>query len=435
MELRDLPKVDELAVRLGRPGPLGMEVARNAIDQARELLKSGEDADPVLIATEILDGIDRHRPRRLINATGVLLHTNLGRAPWSAKAASHAADVSAGYTNLEFDVDAGGRGGRGAFVGRLAAALVGAESGLVVNNNAAALLLALAAIAAPGEVLVSRGELIEIGGSFRLPDLMAASGARLVEVGTTNKTHLDDYRKGEPAAILKVHPSNYRIEGFAVEAGYDELGALAAERGVPFIADVGSGLLDTRTPWLDGPPPTWLGTEPGVRQTLEAGADVVLYSGDKLLGGPQAGIAVGRTDLIERMRRHPLARALRCDGATMAALGETLETYADGSAAQLPFWAMATMASDELAARSRDVIAGTAAVVVDGESIPGAGSVPGETIPSPVIEVAGRAGEWDELVRRGIVGRRDQGSLILDLRTVDPADDRTVQTALAEILD
>ncbi|NNC75450.1 MAG: L-seryl-tRNA(Sec) selenium transferase, partial [Acidimicrobiia bacterium] len=395
MELRDLPKVDELAARLGRPGPLGLEVARNAIDEARDLIRDGNEANPETLASRMLAEIDQHRPRAVINATGVLLHTNLGRAPWAKTAAEAAADVSAGYTNLEFDLSAGSRGSRGAYVGRLVATLVDAEDGLVVNNNAAALLLALAAIAAPGEVLVSRGELIEIGGSFRLPDVMAISGAQLHEVGTTNKTHLDDYRQGEPSAILKVHPSNYRIEGFAVEASYSELGELAADRGVPFIADVGSGLLDTRTPWVEGAPPSWLSAEPGVRQTLEQGADVVLFSGDKLLGGPQAGIAVGKAGLIESMRRHPLARALRCDGATMAALGVTLEAYANGKADTLPFWAMATMDVGVIRERSETVIEGLPARVIDGESLPGAGSVPGETIPSPVIEIPGSAARWD----------------------------------------
>ena len=319
----------------------------------------------------------------------------------------------------------------------LVAALTGAESAVVVNNNAGALVLSLAAIAGSGRTVVSRGELIEIGGSFRLPDLMATSGAQLVEVGTTNRTKLEDYEAviDGAALVMKVHPSNYRIEGFTAEVGWAELASLASEHGVPYVADVGSGLLDTRTPWLEGPPPSWLTGEPGVVQTLEAGADVVLFSGDKLLGGPQAGIAAGRADLIEEMAAHPLTRALRLDASTQAALAVTLEHYAAGAGSAIPFWRMATLGYTELEARHQRVVdeSRVAAKVVPSESVPGAGSVPGATIASPAIQVDGDADElWRTMAAAPVpvIGRRHDGAVLVDLRTVDPDPDVAVIDAL-----
>ena len=412
-------------------------MARNAIDEARRELSAGGEADPEVLAKPRVERLAALRPTRIINATGVLLHTNLGRAPVAIGAATAGAKQGTGYGNLEFDLTTGARGGRGDYVSELLTALTGAEAALAVNNNAAALLLSLMALAAPGSAIVSRGELIEIGGSFRLPDLMAASGASLVEVGTTNRTHLADYATVIPDAslVLKVHPSNYRIEGFAEETGYGELSELAHANGVPFVADLGSGLLDTRTPWLDGPPPSWLSHEPGVRQTLEVGADVVLFSGDKLLGGPQAGIAAGRKDLIDRMKRHPVARALRIDGSTGAALAATLELYATDRGSQIPFWRMASTSYSELQARHEAVLSASGApgAVVAGESVPGAGSVPGEAIPSPAIrlEVTPEPG-WKHLIdaEPPIVSRRREGALFVDLRTVEPEDDAHISAAL-----
>lgn len=447
VELRNLPSVDVLARRLGEqlaaadhhalPSGLLTEIARTAIDEARTTILGGGSADPMADAWNEAESFILQRPHRIINATGVLLHTNLGRAPVGRRAAALGAEVAAGYTNLEFDLSTGRRGGRGAYVVSLLRRLTGAEAALVVNNNAGALLLALAAIAGRGAAIVSRGELIEIGGSFRLPLLMEASGARLIEVGTTNRTRANDYEAvaGDAAAILKVHPSNYRIEGFTDEVGYAALAGIAHDKGIPLIADVGSGLLDARTPWLEGPPPTWLSDEPAVRQTLEAGADVVLFSGDKLLGGPQAGIAVGREAVIEAMRAHPIARAVRVDATSLVTLGATLEMYAEGTASDIPFWRMASLDRNELQTRHEEVLqsSGRRGSVVEGASTPGAGSVPGELIPSPVLQLDGSPDTiWKALVGRSIpiVGHRRSGALQLDLRTVDPEDDELVVAAL-----
>ena len=269
---------------------------------------------------------------------------------------------------------------------------------------------------------------------------MGASGARLLEVGTTNRTRLGDYVAvaGDAALILKVHPSNYRIEGFAEEVGYPELATLATARGIPFVADIGSGLLDTRVPWLDGPPPSWVEGEPGVSQTLDAGADVVLFSGDKLLGGPQAGIAVGRADLIDEMRRHPIARAVRLDGTTMAALATTLELYASGAGDQIPFWRMASIPAKQLEERLSKLLSasGVAGDIVNGESLPGAGSVPGATIPTPNLELGVPAdATWKSLIAADppIVARRHGHAIRLDVRTVAPEDDGHIATTLKTV--
>lgn len=439
MDLRDLPSVTDLAAAIDNaiPGPLRTEIARATLDAARRsLLRDGAaDVDPIADAKARAKALVASRPQTLVNATGVLLHTNLGRAPLAVEAADAQRAAAVGYGNLEFDVTTGRRGGRGAYLGELLRTVTGAEAGFAVNNNAGALLLSLAALSGGRRAIVSRGELIEIGGSFRLPELMAASGTVLVEVGTTNRTRLSDYAAhiAEAALILKVHPSNYRVEGFAEEVTYAELATLAAEHSVPFVADVGSGLLDGRVPWLPGHPPAWTEEEPAVRQTLEMGADVVLFSGDKLLGGPQAGIAVGTKDLIDQMKRHPLARALRADGPTVAALGATLELYATGRGGEIPFWAMAGRSYEDLEARAHRVIAtsGVDAEVIAGASLPGAGSVPGASVPSPVISVTGDEERlWQHLLERGVVARRADGVVLIDLRTVDEADDTVVADAL-----
>jgi L-seryl-tRNA(Ser) seleniumtransferase len=446
MGLRDLPSVDALTdllsqwIRYPQPRPIVQAMARDALDEARSRMQSGAEADPETVARPRVERLAALRPTRVVNATGVLLHTNLGRAPVSGEAAGAGAEQNTGYGNLEFDLTTGARGGRGAYIAELLTALTGAEAALVVNNNAAALFLSLMALAAPGSAVVSRGELIEIGGSFRLPDLMAATGADLVEVGTTNRTRASDYDRvlADAALVLKVHPSNYRIEGFAEETGYRELAALARKHDVPFVADLGSGLLDTRTPWLDGPPPSWLSQEPGVRQTLDVGADIVLFSGDKLLGGPQAGIAVGRRDLIAAMKQHPVARAVRIDGSTGATLAATLELYAAGRGDEIPFWRMASIDYGELQQRHEAVLAdsGVGGAVIEGESVPGAGSVPGEAIPSPAIRLDTPADSgWKHLIAADppIVGRRRDGALFIDLRTVEPQDDPLVVAAVRDL--
>ena len=446
MGLSDLPSVDALTdqvsmdLRSPLPRPIVQALARDAIEEARREIQAGTAADPILLVRQRAERLAALRPDRVINATGVILHTNLGRAPVAQEAADVGASQQTGYGNLELDLTTGVRGGRGAYLSELLMALTGAEAALVVNNNAAALFLALMALAAPGTAVVSRGELIEIGGSFRLPDLMAASGASLHEVGTTNRTRAADYAAALDGAglVLKVHPSNYRIEGFSEETGYRELAELAHASDVPFVADLGSGLLDTRTPWLTGAPPTWLSQEPGVRQTLEAGADVVLFSGDKLLGGPQAGIAVGRKDLIETMKRHPVARALRIDGSTGATLAATLELYATDRGSEIPFWRMASTSYETLQERHLRVLESSSAAgtIVAAESVPGAGSVPGETIPSPAIRMDTTPDPgWKHLIAADppILSRRRDGALLVDLRTVEPDDDQRVAAALADM--
>ncbi len=442
MEYRDLPRVDDLAGQLSAEGlviDLATTVAREAIETARRLLDEGKSpVDPLSHARSVAAELLALKPIRVINATGVLLHTNLGRATLAAESNDLSATVATHPATVEMDITTGNRGKRAAYARRLLQSLTGAEDALVVNNNAAALLLALAAVAGTGKAVVSRGEEIEIGGSFRLPELMAASGASLLEVGTTNRTRLSDYEAviGDAAAILKVHPSNYRLEGFAESVSYEALATLARRSDVPLIADVGSGLLDANVPWMPGSPPQWLAEEPGVRQTLDDGADLVLFSGDKLLGGPQAGIAVGRADLIQRMATHPLARALRIDGSTHAALASTLEMYASGRGTSIPFWAMVSLSYDELELRHQqllDRLEGKGEVV-RGESVPGAGSVPGETIPSPNLHLAGSADTlWEKLLAASppILARRREGTLVIDLRTVDPADDALIAETLS----
>lgn len=438
MNLRDLPSVDALAgdlsVDADLPRAVIVSVARDAIDDARRAVQTGSPADPTLVAARRLRALSSSRLRAVVNATGVLLHTNLGRAPID--------DTNTPFfSNLEFDLGSGQRGKRSHYLHELIAATVGAEAALVVNNNAGALLLALAALAGrDGRVVVSRGELIEIGGSFRLPDLMAASGAHLVEVGTTNRTRESDFADtpGTVEAVLKVHPSNYRIKGFTEEVPFSKMPDIARQLGAPFIADVGSGLLDESTPWIDGGPPEWLADEPAVRQVLEQGSDVVLFSGDKLLGGPQAGIAVGKTSSVERMARHPIARAVRINAATIASLTATFEAYASGRAAEIPFWQMATTPVEEIRRRTDEVLraSGANGSIVDGESLPGAGSVPGLTIPTPVLRIDGDDEKtWRLLADREppVVAARRDGATIVNLRSVTPDEDSIVAAALASI--
>ncbi len=396
MSARDLPSVDRLVRALDSALPTSVvsDVARAAIGTARDRILSGGDADAESLARDSIGRLERARPTKVINATGVLLHTNLGRAPLHPNAAAAAADTATGYSNLELSLSDGRRGGRTTYLDRLLRVVTGAEATLVVNNNAAALYLTLAALATGRQVPVSRGELIEIGGSYRLPELMAASGTRLIEVGTTNRTRIGDHAaaaNAETAMLLKVHPSNYRISGFSEEATVREMIDLAAEVGVPFVFDIGSGLIDVRTPWIDGPPPVWLGDEPGVVQSLAEGADLVMFSGDKLFGGPQAGIIAGSSDLIAVLKAHPVSRALRIDGPTLAALTVTAEIHADGRAGELPFWTMATATVGDLGTRCESILGHSevSGSVVDATSTVGAGSVPGSEVPSKAIAVDG----------------------------------------------
>jgi L-seryl-tRNA(Ser) seleniumtransferase len=361
-----------------------------------------------------------------VNATGVIVHTNLGRAPLAPAAAAAAAEAGRGYSNLEYDLERGERGSRQAHVEELLRALTGAEAALVVNNCAAAVLLAAAALAAGRELVVSRGQLVEIGGSFRVPDVVAQSGARLVEVGTTNRTRLADYRRAigdETGALLRAHQSNFRTVGFVEEVGIEELCGL----GVPVIDDIGSGALAERIPELSDEPP--------VRRSVAAGCAVTCFSGDKLLGGPQAGIMVGRRDAIERCRTHPLARALRIDKLSLAALEATLRIYRDPASAarELPVLRMLTAGEDELAARAelmRSTLteAGIDARVIRAEAKVGGGALPLLELSGPVCAVDPAPLSLDELTRRlrgadpPVVGRARQGWLLLDPRTLDDAE-------------
>jgi L-seryl-tRNA(Ser) seleniumtransferase len=408
------PSVDVLARELadtGLPHPL-------LVDAARAAIGAGDPASARARAEAVAAAL----LRPVINATGVLLHTNLGRAPLGASSASG----SGRYTNLEFDLGSGRRGSRHAHAAGLLARAAGAEAALVVNNNAAAVMLVLAAMARGGDVLVSRGELVEIGGGFRVPEVMKQSGSQLVEVGTTNRTRLSDYAAAitqDVALVLKVHQSNYRIVGFTEAVGVAPL----AELGPPVLVDLGSGLLDAATPWLRGGPPPWLGDEPAVRQTLEAGAALVTFSGDKLLGGPQAGIIAGRADLVEICRRHPLSRALRPGGLVLGALQETAMAYLRRDGDAIPFWRMAATAVEELRARAERLGAGR---VVDTVAVAGGGSVPGQEVPSVGVAVEGDQAGALRANDPPVIARVREGMTICDLRTVDPADDPVLSKAL-----
>ena len=419
------------------PQPLLVDAAREAIASSAtgSTTSSGNDdhTDFVAVASAIATHQEASLLQPVINATGVLLHTNLGRAPWPI---SH----PAGYSNLEFDLSQGERGSRQQTVGRLFARLCETERAMVVNNGAAAMLLVLAALASGRGVAVGRGELVEIGGGFRVPEVMSQSGAKLVEVGTTNRTRLSDYQaaltrpSADIALCLKVHQSNYTISGFTESVEVSEMSTL----GVPVIYDIGSGLLDARCPWLADEPPQWLAGEPAVRQSLEAGADLVVFSGDKLLGGPQAGIICGRSDLIERCARHPLARALRPGGHVLGALQEVALAYLRRDGQSIPFWAMATKPVSELRARA-EAIASVAVDQIAGDqvskvqvaemfSVPGGGTLPGVDIPSAGIVLEGDRGE--ELRSHRLVARVSQDQTFLDFRTIFPYQDEDVSNAV-----
>lgn len=416
------PSVDVLARSMagsGVPHPLLVTLARRLIAEKR-----WADAAAEAIA------LKRTMLGRVINGTGVLLHTNLGRAPSGGR-------DPGGYLNLELDLATGKRGSRQHAVGSLAAAACGAEAAMIVNNNAAAVLLVLAALAPGREVLVARGESVEIGGAFRVPEVMEQSGARLRDVGTTNRTRLADYRKAigtETALALKVHPSNYRVEGFTEETSVAELATLP----VPVVADIGSGLLDAACPWLPGGPPAWLAGEPAARQTLEDGAALITFSGDKLLGGPQAGIIAGRADLVELCARHPLARALRPGGMVLTALQETLLAYLRRDAATtVPFWSMVARSLDGLHGRAdtlaKSINAGTGradAVSEAMDALPGAGSLPGITIPSWGVSLPGDHIDRLRAADPPVIARVRDDRTSLDLRTVDPDDDEWLAAAV-----
>ena len=431
--LRALPSVEELAAPLradGASAGLAVRAARAAIEARREAIAAGRAHDAVGLEDEARAALavaSRLRLRPVLNATGVIVHTNLGRAPLPSMAIDAAREVARGYSNLEYDLDAGRRGSRQDHVDELLRELTGAEGALVVNNCAAAVLLAAAALAGGRELVVSRGQLVEIGGSFRVPDVVAQSGARLVEVGTTNRTRLSDYERAlgpETGAVLRAHPSNFRTVGFVQEVEIEALCELASSRGVPVIDDVGSGALAEGIPEL--------ADEPAVLRSVTAGCAVVCFSGDKLLGGPQAGVMVGAREAIERCRSHPLARAVRVDKLSLAALEATLQLYRDPAAArrEVPVLRMLTAGESELAARAelmREAIVagGVDARVIRASAKAGGGALPLLELEGPVCAVDPGAVGADELARRlrasdpPVVGRVREGWLLLDPRTLD----------------
>lgn len=422
------------------------EAVRAALDTARaDWRESGvPPGEPELLTAvhAILEAGERPSLGPVINATGVVLHTGLGRAVLPRRAVEAALAVHTGHSLLEVDPETGARGARHTHVLDHLRALTGAEDAFVVNNNAGAVLLALAAIAAGGEVIVSRGELVEIGGGFRVPEVMAQSGATLVEVGTTNKTRAQDYERAitpNTAALLKVHPSNYRVVGFAESATLPELAEIARRRAIPLLDDLGSGsLIDLRR--------YGIGDEPTAMERLEQGADLVMFSGDKLLGGPQAGILAGRADLMARIRAHPLARALRCDKVTISLLEQTLALYRQGRATEeIPTLRALTRSPDEVRASAEhlalalNALPGVSAETVETVARAGAGSLPEEAIPSWAVAVAVEGlppMAFADALRRHqppVFARVSDDRLLLEARTLLPGEDAILAGAVAAI--
>jgi len=442
---RSVPSLDALlrsapgkkaTLKFGRP--LVKHALQAILSQIRtEAARGGAipDRDEILAHALGMAARSFYGMTEVINASGVILHTGLGRAPLPRRAADAAALAGRTYSDLEVERETGSRGRRTSHAEAFLVALTGAEDALVVNNNAAALLLALAALAQRKEVLVSRGELIEIGGEFRLPEIMAASGAKLIEVGTTNRTRANDYARAvnsKTALILKVHPSNYRVVGFTNTVALSDLSGLAHEAEVPLLYDVGSGLLD-RYPEVPG-------EEPAVTEALAGGADLVSFSGDKLLGGPQAGLLVGKADLIERLRRHPIARALRVDKMTVAALEAVLRLYATDRRQELPLWDFLSVGQGRLLSRARALATCfKRARARKGEAVAGGGSLPGYGIPSAElvipIQSPDDAAAKLRLGRPSVFCRVDDGALVFDLRTVPPEDDDRLARAIRYVLE
>src|SRR6202166_3139645 len=476
---RELPSVDELvraphvASLAARDGPAAVtDAPRAVLARLMEEIASGLLEEPTLRLA--LDGLAdavkehlrqalRHSLRPVINATGVILHTNLGRAPLAEAALAHIGETAGRFSNLEFDLEAGARGKRDVHVDRLfrnllgesapyvataasavppersPAAVPGLVSTIVVNNNAAAVLLALNTLAEGGEVIVSRGELVEIGGSFRIPDVMAKSGATLREVGTTNRTRIADYEKAitdRTRLLLRVHRSNFEISGFTEQPSTNELVELARRQALPLMEDLGSGaLVDLRSVGISG--------EPGVIDSLRVGVDVVTYSGDKLLGGPQAGLISGRNDLIARMHANSLFRALRVDKLTYAALEATLLAYVKGNHDAIPALRMMRLPKEEIGKRAEAVAkklpSSLSVEVRDGESVIGGGAAPSATLPTRVLSVTCERLSADEISARlraydpPIMARVEDGRVLLDLRTVFPEQDEIVASALKRV--
>jgi len=453
-EFRRLPSVDKVisderikAFESTYSHELLVNVVRQQLERERLAIIAGNPCasldDIVASIRTQLSGLARPSLRPVINATGVILHTNLGRSPLSAEATAAMEAIARGYSNLEFDLASGTRGSRQVHIEPVLCQLTGAEAALVVNNNAAAVLLGLAALARRKEVIVSRGQAIEIGDSFRIPDVMRQSGARLVEVGTTNCTYAADYEQAitpRTAALMRVHSSNFQVIGFTHSVPLEELVTLGQKHNLPVLDDLGSGcFLDTTA--------FGLGPEPMVPQSVAAGAGLVFFSGDKLVGGPQAGLIVGQKELITRLKRHPLARAVRIDKIRLAGLAVTLAHYIKGEALlKIPVWMMISrpLAEIERRARAWAEALGGQAQVIDGESMVGGGSLPGSTLPSKLVAI-GRPGKKkgaslaQTLAQRlrsqetPIIGRITGDVLLLDPRTVFPEEDEIVLKALKEL--
>jgi L-seryl-tRNA(Ser) seleniumtransferase len=452
---KSLPSVDDLlkrdplvslAAKQGQPAVT--DAVRTVLGSLRNEIAAGRlDAEKLRLAlTRLVESVEEelrralgHSLTKVINATGVILHTNLGRAPLAVSALEHIRETAEGYSNLEFDVEAAERGKRDVHVDRLFRKLLGGVSSIVVNNNAAAVLLALNTLAEGAEVIVSRGELVEIGGSFRIPDVMAKSNAILREVGTTNRTRISDYERAitdKTRLLLRVHRSNFEITGFTEQVAVDELVHLAHQRKIPLIEDLGSGLLDLDSLRVDG--------EPGVLDSLRAGVDVVTYSGDKLLGGPQAGILSGRADLIERMRSNSLFRALRVDKLTYAALEATLMAYVQGDYERIPVLRLLRLQKHEITRRARAVVerlspSRLSIELIDGESLIGGGAAPSAVLPTCLLALRSDRFSAEEISARllasvpPVVTRVEEGCVLLDLRTVFPEQDHFVVEALRQI--
>jgi L-seryl-tRNA(Ser) seleniumtransferase len=425
--LRDLPSVDSMLAdpRLAaEPHALVVEAARAALEQARAEIRSGRDpGDPVELCLAELAAARRPSLRRVLNATGVLIHTNLGRAPLAAAALERVVEVGGGYSNLEYDLLRGARGSRQEHLVELVRRITGAEGALVVNNCAAAVMLALAALAEGREVLVSRGELIEIGDGFRIPDVLARSGARLVEVGTTNRTRVADYEQAigpDTAVLLRVHQSNFRVVGFTEQPRLAELAGVARRHGLPLVDDLGSGALSD------------LGDEPTAAASLTAGADLVCFSGDKLLGGPQAGVIAGRADLVERLRRHPLQRALRADKLTLAALEGTLALALDPERArrEIPVLRMLDEPPEAVRARADRLRVQVGGEVEETVARVGGGALPLAELPSFACAVEEELFEPLRLGEPPVVGIVRDGRLLLDVRALSDSEVDEVAAAV-----
>jgi L-seryl-tRNA(Ser) seleniumtransferase len=470
--LRQIPSVDELlrqprmaalAARIDRE--LLLEITRAALTDLRARLSAEADEthgrrtiilalDSAALQNEITNAVEQILARSLqpvINATGVILHTNLGRAPLTEAAVEEFRRTATQYSNLEYDLEAGARGKRDIHTAQLLERLTGAEAAIVVNNCAAAVLLVLAALARDGEVLVSRGELIEIGDGFRIPEIMAQSGATLREVGTTNRTRLADYENAitdKTRVLLRVHPSNFQITGFTDKPSLAELAALAMQKNLPLVEDLGSGcLVDLSAYGI---------TEPLVRHSIEAGAHVVMFSGDKLLGGPQAGIIAGNKDLVAKIRRHPLFRALRVDKLTIAALEATLGAYLRAAYDEIPALRMIRATANDIKRRAENFLRELTAEIsvtknenkseieldiIDGESLVGGGSTPAQSLPTKLIRISSArhsAAQLEQRLRRAaagsVIARVESDALILDLRTVLPSQEPALVQSIAAAL-